>query len=146
MQTTADFITSLVELTTGVEHGHNNLKGRFVHFFVLVNGDATTVILHGYRFIFVDRYFNMCAIACHRFVDGVVNGLVHQMVQTLFTDIADVHRWAFAHSFKSLEHLNIARGIVAFFRNVFCHCYFRTIMGCKDTKNLRLIRIFCAQK
>jgi hypothetical protein len=37
------------------------------------------------------------------------------VVETLLTDVSDIHGRTLAHSLKSFEHLNIARGIIALF-------------------------------
>jgi len=59
------------------------------------------------------------AIACHRLIDRVVDGLIDQMVQTLFADVTNIHCGAFAHGLKAFEHLDIARGIVLFLNLLF---------------------------
>ena len=64
----------------------------------------------------------MRTITCHCLVDRVIDGLVDQVVKTLLADVTNVHRRAFTYGFKSLEHLNIARGIVLFLVQLFfCH-------------------------
>ena len=64
---------------------------------MLIDGDASTIVLHGDRVILVDCHFYVGAIACHRLIDRVVNGLVDQVVQSLFTDVTDIHGGALAH-------------------------------------------------
>lgn len=64
---------------------------------MLVDGDASSVVLYGDRVVLVDGDLNMGAVACHRLVDRVVDGLVHQVVKTLLTDVTDIHGRAFAH-------------------------------------------------
>ena len=125
MQTAAHLVGAFVELTTGMEHRHNDLQSRLVHLLMLVYGDTTTIVLDGDGVIFVDGYFNMCTIAGHRLVDRVIDGLVDQRVQPLFADVTNVHGRAFAYGFQSLEHLNITRGIVLFLIQLFfCHFLF----------------------
>ena len=82
--------------------------------FVLVNWDSSSVVLYGYRFVLVDGYFDVCAVSCHCLVDGVVHSLVYQVVKSFFTYVTDVHCRAFAHGFESLQHLNVAGGIIIF--------------------------------
>ena len=48
MESTAHFIRAFIKLTTCVQHRHNHFKGRLMQFFVFVNGDSTTVVLHCY--------------------------------------------------------------------------------------------------
>ena len=88
---------------------------------VFIHWDTTSIVLYGDRLVFVDGDFDMSAIASHCLVDRVVHGLVHQVVQTLFTDVTNIHGRTLAHGLQSLKHLNIARGIVTFLVYVFCH-------------------------
>ena len=63
----------------------------------------------------------MSAIASHCLVDRVIYSLVNQMVETLFADVTNIHGRTLSHGLQSLEHLDIARGIVTFLVYVFCH-------------------------
>ncbi len=67
----------------------------------------------------------MGTVAGHRLVDRVVDGFVDQMVQSLFTDIADIHGGALTDGLKALKHLNVTRGIIFFLNQLFfCHFFF----------------------
>ena len=122
VETTRHLVGALVELTTSVEHCHDDLEGTLVHLLVLIDRDTTSVVLNGDGVIFIDRYFDMRTIASHRLVDRVVDGLVDQMVESLLADVTNIHRRALTYGFKSLEHLNIARGIILFLVQLFfCH-------------------------
>ena len=123
VQTAGNLVGTLVELTAGVEHGHDNFQGRLVHLLVLVDGNATAVVLNGDTVIFVDGYFNVGAVAGHGLVDGVVDGLIDQVVETLLADVSDIHGRALAHGLQSLEHLDVTRGIVTCVVQFFCHCF-----------------------
>ena len=86
-----------------------------MHLLVLVDRNTTTIILDGDGVVFVDGHFDMCAEPGHRLVDRVVDGLVNQMVQTLLTNVANVHGGALANGLKALKHLNVTRGIILLF-------------------------------
>ena len=109
VQTTRHLIGALVELTSGVEHGHDDLKGRLMHLLMLVDGNTAAVVLHGDGIILVDGYFDILAKASHCLVDGVIDGFVDQVMKTLLTDVANVHGGTLTHGLKAFEHLNIAR-------------------------------------
>ena len=47
MQTTADLVGALIELTTGMQYGHNDLQSALMLFLVHIYGDTTTVVLNG---------------------------------------------------------------------------------------------------
>ena len=101
MQTTADFIRTLVELTTCVEDGHNDLKGALVELLVHVNRDTTTIILNGDGVVLVDCDLNVLTVASHCFVNRVINGLVNQVVKSLFTDVTNVHSRTFTYCLQA---------------------------------------------
>ena len=104
-----------------MEHGHYDLQSRLVQLGVHVYRDTTTVVLNGYRFVFVDCHLDVGAVACHCLVDGVVNGLVHEVVQTLFADVADVHCRALAHGLKSFKNLYVTCRVIVLGVLYFCH-------------------------
>ena len=97
MQTAGHLIGTFIELTSGMEHGHHDLERTLVHLLVLIHGNTTTIVLDGDGVVFVDSYFNMCTIAGHSFVDRVVDGLIDQMMESFFADVANVHSRALAH-------------------------------------------------
>ena len=107
MQTTAHLVGAFVKLAAGVEHGHDDLKRRLVKLLVLVDGDASAVVLNGDALVFVDGHLYVGAIACHCLVDRVVHGLVHQVMKTLLAYIADIHRRTLAHGFKAFQNLDV---------------------------------------
>ena len=75
---------------------------------VLVYGDAAAVVLYGDGLVLVDCHLYMGAVASHCFVDGVIHGLVNEVVETLLADVTNVHRGAFAHGFQAFKHLDVA--------------------------------------
>ena len=54
-----------------------------------------------------------CAVAGQRFVDGVVDYFVDQVVQPHFAGGADIHGGPQAHRFQAFQHFD-TRGIVNF--------------------------------
>ena len=91
VQTTGNFVGTLVEFTAGMQHGHDNFESGFLFFFVKVYRNTASVVLYGDRVIFVDGNFDVVAITGERFVDGVVYNLVNQVMESLGTNVADVH-------------------------------------------------------
>ena len=109
MQSAADLVRTLVELSTGMQHSHDNLQGRLVQLLVFVYGYSSSVVLYGNRLVLVYGHFDMCAISGHCLVDRVVYGFIYKMVQTLLANVSDIHRRALSHGLKSLEHLYVTR-------------------------------------
>ena len=106
VQTARHLIGVLVELTARVQHGHHHLQRTLVLLRVHVHGDTATVVLHRDRVIFVYRNLYMVAEARQRLVYRVVHHLIHQVVQTLLRDVADVHCRTLPHCLQTFEHLN----------------------------------------
>ena len=64
-----------------------------------IDRDTTAIILYFDRIIFVYDYLDVVTIASQGFVDGVIYYLIHQVMESLFANIADVHGRALAYSF-----------------------------------------------
>ena len=116
-----------------MEYSHNDLQSRFVLLGVHVYGDTAAVVLNGYRAVLVYGYLNVCAVAGHGLVDGVVHYLIYQVVQTFFADVTDIHCRAFAHCFQTLQNLDVLRGIVGL-SVVDLVCHFMHFKTYKDNK------------
>jgi len=90
-----------------MEHGHNHLERALVQFLVLIDRYSATVVFDSDRVVLVDRHLDVVAKACHSLVYRVVYGLVDEVVQTFFADVADIHGRTFAHGFQALQHLDV---------------------------------------
>ena len=101
VQTARYLVRTLVELTAGMKYGHDDFESRAAFFGVHVNGDASAVVLHDNGVVLTDGYFDVGTIASKGFVNGVVHGLVYQVVQTFFADIADIHGGALTHGLQA---------------------------------------------
>ena len=112
VETAGHLVGAFVELTAGVEHGHDHFEGRTVFFRVHVHGNTSAVVLHYDGVVLTDSYFDVGTIASQGFVDGVVHGFVDQVVKSLFADVTDVHSGALSHGFQAFEHLDVT-GTVA---------------------------------
>ena len=127
-------VGALVELTAGMQHGHHHFERALVHLLVLIYRNAAAVVHYGDGIIFVDGYLYVCAVTGHCLVDRVVHGLVHQVVQTFFGDVSNIHCRAFAHGFQALKHLDVTGGIVVSVVLIFCHFVVSVLLVCKVTK------------
>ena len=59
------------------------------------------VVNDGNGIIHVNENVDVVAKTDERFVDGVVNDFVNEMMQTAFTRVADIHRGPFANSLNA---------------------------------------------
>ena len=81
VQTTGYLISSAAEFAAGMQNRIDNLYCRFSGFMVNAYRNSAAVISDGNRLTRIDGHFNMCAEARERFIDRVVDDLIHQMVQ-----------------------------------------------------------------
>ena len=107
VQTTGHLVAAAAELTTGVQDGHDDLKGAHLALGMLGHGNATAVINNRHRVVKVHGDIDAVAETRHRLVDRVVNNLPHQVVQAHGTGGADVHAGALAHRLQTLKDLNV---------------------------------------
>ena len=114
MQTAGYFIRGGVEFAAGVQLGKHHLarrdtfaagKGHFVH------GNAAAVVDDGDRIVHMDGDFDAGGVAVHGFVDGVVDNLIHQVVQPHLPGRANVHGGAQANGLQTLQHLDVVAGV-----------------------------------
>ena len=114
VQTARNLVTALVELAARMEHGEHDFECGLALLFVEVGRDASAVILDCDRVVFVDRNVDVGTVSCQRLVDRVVHHLVNQVVQTFFSDVADIHGRTLPDSFQTFEDLDVGGGILLF--------------------------------
>ena len=81
VQAAGDFVAAAAELAARVEHGQDGLQRRLAGLLVGVDGDAAAVIADAYPAVRLERDVDLGGVAGHRFVDGVVDDLVDEMMQ-----------------------------------------------------------------
>ena len=123
MQTSRDLVASLVELTSSMQHSHNDFQSALVLLLVHIHRDASSIVLNGDAPVFVDGDFDMCTKASQGFVNTVVHRLVDEMVKSLLRNVTDVHCRTLAHGLQSFEDLNVTRAVVRAVLDFFFHCY-----------------------
>ena len=143
VETTGNLVTVFVEFTTGTDFGHDHLKGRDALLFVDADGNATAVVFYANAVGFGDGDVDCVAMPGQRLVNGVVNDLIHQVVQAANAHISNVHGGAHAHVFHALEGLDIGcvvfrgtwGGFLIFFRHGFSFNLVQTRPAGLDFKN-----------
>ena len=81
VQTARDLVGVFVELAARPNLRHDDLEGADAFLFVHVYRDASAVVRDPNAIAFSDGDRDGVAMACKCFVDGVVDHLVHQMVE-----------------------------------------------------------------
>src|SRR5262245_23224139 len=80
---------------------------------MLVHGYAAPVVFDGDRgAVGVEADADVRRIAIHRLVDGVVENLPDQVMQTSRSNAPDIHAGALAHGLQTLENRNVFRGVI----------------------------------
>lgn len=112
VQAAGGLVNLAVELSAGVQRGHDDLERRLVlELGVGVDGDAAAVVGDGQRAIGLELDGNEGGVAGHRLVHGIVDHLGEEVVQRLLVRAADIHARAAAHRLQALQHLDGSRGV-----------------------------------
>ena len=75
---------------------------------VNVNRNSASVVLYAANVVFFQGDRDCVAKTGHRFVDGVVNDFVNQVVKAVWSGGTNVHAWALSDSLQSFKDLNVA--------------------------------------
>ena len=122
VQTAGDLVGILVELTAGMELGHDDLGRRDTFFLVDVSRDAPTIITHRGRTVGMERHQDFRTMAGKGFVDRVVDDLIDHVMETrTVIGITDIHARALAHGVEPFEDLDRLRAVflIRLFRHGF---------------------------
>ena len=114
VQAARDLVGRVIELTAGVQNRHDDLERRDLFDRMLVDGDAAPVIDDRDGVVGVDRHLDLGAETGHGLVDGVVNDLPHQVMQTAGARRADIHARALTNGLETFENLNLAAIVIVF--------------------------------
>ena len=111
METARDLIAVVVELTPGVKNGQYNFSGRATTR-MATNGNASSVINNRDGVVEMNGDVDLVAVPSKSFIDGIVDDLVHQVVQPLRTGLPDVHCWALPDRFEVFKDLDLVRAVI----------------------------------
>ena len=107
MQSARDLVRILIEFPAGVQVGHDDLGRRDAFAFVNVGRDATPVVAHRAGAVRIERDDHLFGEAGERLVDGVVDDLVHHVVQAgTVVGVADIHARPLAYGVEAFEDLD----------------------------------------
>ena len=111
VQAARHLVAVVVELAAGVQHREHDFGGRpaaLVH----VDGNAAAVVDDGDGVVDVDRDVDLGAETRQRFVDRVVDDLVHEMMEPGGSGRPDVHRRPLADRFEAFEDLDALGAVI----------------------------------
>src|SRR5579872_15728 len=112
VQTARNFVTQAFELAAGVQHRHDDFERGLALRRDDVHGNAAAVVCDRSRAVFVERDVNLPAIACERFVYGVVDGFEHDLMQAAHARVADVHARPSADALKTFEDFDLLSAVL----------------------------------
>ena len=103
VQAAGNLVGVVVELTAGMQHGHDDLGCRAALFRVHIDRDSAAVVGDRHRLVGVDRYRDDRTVAGQGLVDRVVDDLENHVVQTgPVIGVTDVHSGAFPDGLEAL--------------------------------------------
>ena len=118
VQAAGHLVAVVVELTAGVQHGHDDLGCGDALFLVDVGRDAAAVVGHRAGAVVVQGHDQVVAVPGQRFVNAVVHHLEHHVVQAgAVVHVADVHAGALADGLQAAQDGDLA-GIVGVGRDL----------------------------
>jgi hypothetical protein len=101
VQSAGNFVGVVVEFSAGMQLGENDFRRRLA-FSMHFRRDAAAIVGDRYGTVVVDADVNFGAISRERFVTGVVDNFVDQVMKAIDTRGADVHRRTFSNSLEAL--------------------------------------------
>ncbi len=111
MKAAGDFVAFGIELTAGVQFGHDDLGSADALFLVDADRDTAAIVDYGDGIVVVDGDADFGGMAGEGFIDGIVHHLVDEVVEAHFAGGADVHCGAKAHRLQAFQYFD-ATGIV----------------------------------
>ena len=111
MEAAGDLVAAAAEFSAGVEHGVHHFQSGPSGLGLDVHRDTTAIIGDGDGISGIDGHGDVPAVACQRFINGVVHDLIDQVVQTADGGRADIHTRALAHRFQTFQNLDLLRTI-----------------------------------
>jgi len=97
VQTARDLVGVRVKLAACMQHGEHHFGCRATQLWVHAHGYSSAIVLNRTTAVGVQNDRNLRAVACQGLIDGVVDDLVDQMMQSADVGVPDVHPWPHAY-------------------------------------------------
>ena len=115
VQAAGDFVGVLVELTAGMQLGHDDLGRRDAFLVMDINRNPAPVIPHRRGAVSVQDHLDQIAMSGQRLVDGVVHDLVDHVVQArAVIGVADIHARTLTHGVQAAQDLDRSGVVIVF--------------------------------
>ena len=103
----------LAEFAAGVELGHDDLGSGHPFALMDIGRDSAPIIAHAAGAIRIEGNQHLLRKARERLVNGVVDDLVHHVVQAgAVVRVPDIHARPLAHGIEAFEHLDRFRPVI----------------------------------
>ena len=121
VEAAGNLIAAAAEFAAGVEHRVHHFQSGPAGLGLDVHGNTAAVVGDGDGVAGVDGDGDVLAVACQRFIDGVVHDLVDQMMQAGNGGGADIHTRALPDRFQPFQHLDLLRTVFLCYLGFFRH-------------------------
>ena len=112
VEAAGDLVALAAELAAGVERGEHDLGRRRAGILgVFVDRNATAVVDHPAPAVLQEGDLDLVGVAGHGLVDGVVDDLVDEVMQTAGAGRTDVHPGAFPDGLEALQDGDVLRRV-----------------------------------
>lgn len=127
VQAAGSSIILVREFAAGVQDRQHNFQRGRLRLGMLLNRDATSVVLHRDRLaVLVQRHIDAIAFAGEMLIDRVIDDFPNQMVQPARIDATDIHCRSTTHGLQAFENLDVVAGVIRF---LFRHESPRSVAG-----------------
>jgi hypothetical protein len=113
MQTTADFVGTVIELAASVEFCHDDFSSRNTKFLVLIHWNSSPIISYRERMVGMKNNLHRVVESCEMFVNRVVDHFPNAVVESrAVMRVAEVHARSFSNGLETLENLDASSVII----------------------------------
>lgn len=115
VQAAGDLVSAAAELAACVQFGQDEFDRRNALLVMDARRDAAPVVFHRAGAVLVDGDTDGVAISRQRFVDGVVDDLLNEMMQAAFIRGPDIHTGALSDRLQPFENLDLFLAVNALY-------------------------------
>ncbi len=101
-----DFVTVRIEFAAGMQFGHYDLSRGDAFFLMNTYRNTAAVIGHRNRVVDVDDDVDLVGVPGESLVHGIVNNLVHQVMQPAFSGGANIHGRPETHCLQAFQNFD----------------------------------------
>ena len=107
VQPAGHFVTAVVKLAAGVQLREHDFQSTYLRVLVCLDRDTPAVVLDGATAVRVDTHADVITRSRHGLVNGIVQNLIDQMMESCAAAVADIHIRPFAHRLQAPEDLYV---------------------------------------